>query len=65
MGQLDQLIHIYRLDLATNEMSVVSLSPDIVMANGMAKTADEQNILIFSQGFNDTGGAICELDPTY
>jgi gluconolactonase len=64
-AQLDQFIHIYRLDLATNELSVVSPSPDIVMANGMTKTAgDGKNILVLSQGFNDTGGVIYELDPT-
>jgi gluconolactonase len=30
----------------------------------MAKTADGQNILALSQGFNDTGGIIYELNPT-
>jgi sugar lactone lactonase YvrE len=63
-AQPDQFIQIYRLDLATNELSVVTPSPDIVMANGMTKTADGKNIFVLSQGFNDTGGAIYLLDPT-
>jgi gluconolactonase len=63
-AQLDQFIQIWRLDLATNELSVVTPSPDIVMANGMTKTADGQKILAVSQGFDDTGGVIYELNPT-
>jgi gluconolactonase len=55
---------IYRLGLTTNRLSVVSPSPDIVMANGMTKTADGKNILALSQGLNDTGGVIYQLDPT-
>jgi hypothetical protein len=62
-AQLDQFIEIKRLDLKLMELSTVNSAPvDILMANGMTKTADGQNILALSQGFNSTGGAIYELN---
>ena len=58
----DQYIQIMKLDLETNEMNILDTDPYIQMANGMTKTADRENILVLSQGFNNTGGAIFELN---
>jgi sugar lactone lactonase YvrE len=62
-AQFDQYIEIKKLDLGSMELSTVRSTPvDIPMANGMTKTPDGQNILVLSQGFNLTGGAIYEMD---
>ena len=58
--QLDQFINILKLDLETDELTV--LDTPIKMANGMTKTADGENILALSQGFNNTGGGVFELN---
>ena len=60
--KLDQHIKVMKLDLETNELQVLETNPYIQMANGMTKTADGENILVCSQGFNTTGAAIIELD---
>jgi len=61
---LDQYIDIMKLDLATNTLSNItkSISPKLLMANGMTKTADGKNIIALSQGFNTTGGGIYEIN---
>lgn len=61
---LDQYIDIMKLDLATNNVSTLteSISPKILMANGMTKTADGKNLIVLSQGFNATGGGIYEIN---
>ena len=51
-----------KLDLQTNELSVVETQPTILMANGMTKTAGGENILVLSQGKNVTGGGVYELN---
>lgn len=60
--QLDQFIDIYKLDLTTLELTVLQTNPPILMANGMVKAPDGRNILALSQGFNDTGGGVYEID---
>lgn len=60
--RLDQYIKVMKLDLETNELHVLETNPYIQMANGMTKTADGENILVCSQGFNTTGATILELD---
>jgi len=61
---LDQYISIMKLDRATNVVSNLtkSISPEIPMANGMTKTADGKNLLVCSQGFNEVGGKLIELN---
>ncbi len=60
--QLNQFVHVLKFDLETDELSILDTEPSIEMANGMTKTADGQNILVLSQGFNKTGGGIFELN---
>ncbi len=43
-------------------MEELDTEPYIQMANGMTKTADRENIIVLSQGYNTTGGAIFVLD---
>lgn len=57
---LNQYIDIMALNLQTNVTT--KLETSIMMANGMTKTADGENILVLSQGFNTTGGGIYELN---
>mmetsp|Transcript_46634 Transcript_46634/g.52968 ORF Transcript_46634/g.52968 Transcript_46634/m.52968 type:complete len:422 (+) Transcript_46634:121-1386(+) len=61
---LDQYVDIMKLDFATLTLSNLTefISPKLLMANGMTKTADGKNILALSQGFNSTGGGIYEIN---
>jgi len=58
---LNQYIEMWKLDLESNKLEKQNVDPK-VMANGMTKTADGNNILMLSQGFKSTGGAIFEFD---
>ena len=60
----NQYIDIMKLELKSNTLSIIYTDPSILMANGMTKTADKQNILVLSQGKNTTGGGVYELDRT-
>lgn len=60
--QLNQFVHVLKFDLETDELSILDTRPSIEMANGMTKTADGQNILVLSQGFNSTGGGVFRLN---
>jgi hypothetical protein len=61
--QLDQFIEIKKLNLTTLNLTTIMPAPDIVMANGMTKTVDGQKMLVLSQGFDQQGAAIYEMDP--
>ena len=58
---LHQYIEVWKLDLESDVLEKQDVNVKL-MANGMTKTADGKNILMLSQGFNTTGGAIFELD---
>ena len=60
--KLDQFIKILKLDLESNAISVLKTDPCIQMANEITYAAEGENILVLSQGYNTTGGAIFELN---
>jgi len=63
-AQLGQYIDIYKLDLVTNELTVLETNPEIFMANGMTKSSDGRSILALSQGFADETGGVYLLNRT-
>lgn len=64
-AQLDQYIDMYEYDLLTGDLTTVKPQPqEILMGNGMTLSGDGQKILALSQGFNTTGAAMYEMNPS-
>jgi len=63
-SNLDQYVNIYSYNLQSANISVIQPTPlSIPMANGMTLSSAGDSILVLSQGYNDTGSKIYELDP--